>query len=251
MNRFLILFCLSLFLFSCKTQNVLQTSKPKKTKGVVDSVFLYDSTYQYTVRRDDKLNISIWGQDDLSVGSIYGVYNSNEVYGKWLMVDANGNIEIPQVGTVKVIGKTIPQIKDTLKQIHSLRLVNPIVDVKVLNREITVLGEVRNSGVHLVDKENNTLFDLIAKSGGFEFYANIKYIKVLRQEGENVRVANIDLTKYSDYLLQNIQLHPGDIVLVPSKKMKEFDKRVSTVILPLTSTISAASILYSTFFKLY
>ena len=250
MNKLLVFILGLFFVFtSCKTQNVLQSSKQRKDRNVIDSAFLYNPDYQYSIRKDDKLNISVWGQDDLSVGSIYGVYNSNEVYGKWLMVDANGNNEIPQIGTLNVLGKTIPEIKDTLKIIHSLRIVNPIVDVKVLNKEITVLGEVRNSGALLVDKENNTLLEIIAKSGGFDFYANLKYIKVLRQEGENVRIANIDLTKYGDYLLQNIQLHPGDLVLVPSKKMKEFDKRVSTIILPFSSSISAASILYSTFFK--
>lgn len=250
MSRFLVIFISIILFASCKTQNILQTPKPQKGVATIDSAFIFDSNYQYHIRKDDKINISIWGQDDLSVGSIYGVYNSNEVYGKWLMVDANGNIEIPQIGTLNVLGKTITQLKDTLKKIHSIKIVNPIVDVKVLNKEITVLGEVKNSGVQVIDKENNTLLEIIAKSGGFEFYANLKYIKILRQEGENVRVANIDLTQYGDYLLQNVQLHPGDIVLVPSKKMKEFDKRVSSVILPVTSTVSAVSLLYGTFFKL-
>jgi polysaccharide export outer membrane protein len=68
----------------------------------------------------------------------------------------------------------------------------------------------------------------------------------LRQEGENVRVTNIDLTNPDDILNKNIQLHPGDVVIVPSKKNKEFDKRVS-IIIPFTSTITAAAILIGLF----
>ena len=77
-------------------------------------------------------------------------------------------------------------------------------------------------------------------------YENLKKVKVLRQEGPDVRVTTVDLTKGGDYLNKNILLHPGDLVIVPSKKYKEFDKRIS-VIIPFTTTISAAAILFSLF----
>jgi polysaccharide export outer membrane protein len=121
-----------------------------------------------------------------------------------------------------------------------------VVDVKVLNKEITILGEVRNPNTIQVDKDHNNLLELISKTGGFDFYANLKCIKILRQEGKDVRVTNINLTNVTDLLNQNILLHPGDIVIVPSKKYKEFDKRVSTII-PFTTTVSAAAILMKLF----
>jgi polysaccharide export outer membrane protein len=52
----------------------------------------------------------------------------------------------------------------------------------------------------------------------------------------------VDLTDASDYLKRNIQIFPGDLVVVPSKKYKEFDKRISTII-PLASTTTAVAIL--------
>ena len=235
---------LSLVLFaSCKTQNLL-TEKPGPV--ALDSAFRYDPTYQYIIRKDDKIEISVWGQDELSVGSVFGIYNSNEVYGKWLLVDASGNIEVPKIGTLNVLNKTIPQLKDTLKSIFSKWIVNAIVDVKVLNKEISLLGELKNPGCIKVDKDQNNLIEMISKAGGTEFYANLKKIKVLRQEGGNVRVATVDLTRCSDYSNRNIMLHPGDIVIVPSKSYKEFDKRIS-IIIPFTTTITAASIIMGLF----
>ncbi|MGV7105230.1 polysaccharide biosynthesis/export family protein [Flavobacterium sp. U410] len=228
---------IALLFSACKTQNLLVSEDKPEDK----SAFSYDSAYQYKIRKDDKISISVWGEDDLSVGSVYGIYNSNEVYGKWLMVDINGNIEVPKIGTTNVLGKTVPELKDILTEKLKKWLVNPIVDIKVLNKEITILGEVRNPNTVQVDKDNVTLLEIVSKTGGFEFYANLKSIKVLRQEGENVRVTNIDLTVADDILNTNIQLHPGDIVIVPSKKNKEFDKRIATII-PLTTTISAAAI---------
>jgi polysaccharide export outer membrane protein len=223
MKKILKIFLLILLFASCKTQNLF-----------VNEV------------EPSKISLSVWGEDNLSVGSVYGIYNSNEVYGKWLLVDTNGCIEIPKIGTTIVMNKTIPELKEEIKTILKKWLVNPIVDVKVLNKEITILGEVRNPNTIQVDKDHVKLLEMISKTGGFDFYANLKSIKILRQEGENVAIANIDLTNPNDILNTNIELHPGDIVIVPSKKNKEFDKRIATII-PLTTTISAAAIIMGLF----
>lgn len=227
-----------MLLVSCKTYNVLE--EEQATRNMQD--FSYDPNYEYRIRKDDKITLSVWGEDDLSVGSVYGIYNSNEVYGKWLLVDINGNIEIPKLGTTPVVGKSVSELKEEIKTKLKKWLVNPIVDVKVLNKEIAVMGEVRNPAVIQVDKDQNTLLELVSKAGGFEMYANLKSIKILRQEGENVRVTNIDLTKMKDVPNQNILLHPGDYIIVPSKKSKDFDKRISTII-PFATVTSAAAIL--------
>ena len=233
---------LTLLFTACKTENLLVSKKPIENS----TAFLYDSTYQYKIRKDDKISISVWGEDNLSVGSVYGIYDSNEVYGKWLMVDANGKIEIPKLGSTVVLNKTVPELREELKTALKKWLVNPIVDVKVLNKEITILGEVRNPNTINIDKDHVTLFEMISKSGGFDFYANLKSIKILRQVGTTVKITNLDLTNDNDIVNTNIQLHPGDVVIVPSKKNKEFDKRIATII-PLTTTITTAAILIGLF----
>lgn len=240
------LLAIAAMLSSCKTTNLLVEKGAKNTAAVLDTVFWGTGDYQYHIRKDDKITISVWGQDDISVGSTYGIYNSNEVYGKWLMVDARGNVEIPKIGSFQVENMTIIQLKDTLKTIYKQWIKTPVVDIKILNREITVLGEVRDPQVINVDKERNTLIEMIARCKGLEFYANPKYVKVFRQVGPNVHVANINLTKSSHILKRNIDLYPGDVVVVPSKKYKEFDKRVSTII-PFTTALTSAAIFMGAF----
>lgn len=230
------------------THNLMGERNQVMNKKILelDSVFTYNPNYQYRIRRDDKINISVWGQDELSVGSTYGIYNSNEVYGKYLMVDASGNIEVPKVGTLNVRDLTLIQLKDSLKTLFGEWILNPVVDIKILNKDITVLGEVRNPGVYDVDKDHNSLFEMIARSGGIEDYAHLKYVKVFRQEGPHVRVATINLKEYGGYFAQNIQLLPSDIVVIPSKKYKEFDRRIS-IIIPFTSALTSAAIFRSAF----
>lgn len=246
MKYFFFLITVGVALSSCKTNNLFVDRKASHAVAALDSVFWNNSDYQYHIRKDDKITISVWGQDDISVGSTYGIYNSNEVYGKWLMVDANGNIEIPKIGTFHVETMTIIQLKDTLKTIYSDWVKVPVVDVKILNREITVMGEVRDPQVITIDKERNTLLEMIAKCKGFEFYANPAYVKVFRQVGAHVHVAHLDLTKSSDIRYRNIDLYPGDVVVVPSKKYKEFDKRISTII-PFTTALTSAAIFMGAF----
>lgn len=221
-------------------------SSQKADTAQLDSSFFYNPEYQYKIRKDDKISISVWGQDELSVGSSYGIYNSNEVYGKWLMVDDSGTIEIPKLGTFCVEDLTVQQLKYVLKMEFGKWILNPVVDVKILNKEITVMGEVRSPKVIQVDKDQNSLFEIIAKCEGFDTYANLKYVKILRQNGDDVIVANVDITESGGYLYKNIQLYPGDVVVVPSRTYKEFDRRVS-IIIPFTTAITAAAILITAF----
>lgn len=237
-------------LVSCRTQNLFTQSKTEEQYQHLkaDSAFLYEDNYQYRIRKDDKISISFWGHDDLSVGSVYGIYNSNEVYGKWLMVDARGQITLPRVGNFKVLGMSVIETEDSLREVYSKWILDPVIEVKVLNKEITILGELRNPGKYVVEKDNNSLTDLIALAGGYEFYANLRSIKIIRQEGAGVKMVNVDLTAGSLYLQRNIQLHPGDLVVIPSKKVKDFDKRISTII-PLASSATAAAVLMGPLLK--
>jgi polysaccharide biosynthesis/export protein len=237
-----------LLLQSCAATNIMTAPKGKTDTSVaaLDSIFYQNTNYQYHIQIDDKVSISVWQQDELSIGSVYGIYNSNEVYGKWLLVDANGNIEIPRLGTMNVEHMTVIALKDTLAILFGEWLVNPIVDVKILNKEISVLGEVRNPQVITLDTEQTRLLDVVAKANGFDFYADIERVKVFRQVGNNVHVANINLTKTDSYQMRNIALYPGDVVIVPSKTSKRVDRQLTNII-PFTSVATAVAILFNAF----
>jgi polysaccharide export outer membrane protein len=232
-------------LVACKTQNLFQTGgKPAPP----DSCFLpITSDYQYKIRQDDKISISVWDHDDLSVGSLYGIYNSNEIYGKWLLVDARGEISIPKVGPFKVRGLTVIQAEDTLRQVFAEWIKRPVVDVKVLNKEITVIGELKSPGKQVLEKDNNSLIEVIGKAGDFDFYADKRKVKIIRLWQGQVRNIDVDLTNMDRYMSSNIRIIPGDVVYVPSKKGKDFDKRISTI-LPIISVATGFALIYKAFF---
>jgi polysaccharide export outer membrane protein len=239
------LFCLAM-LQSCVTQNMMQ--KPQINNAMPDGFFTNTASKQYVIRVDDKVNISIWGHDELSVGSVYGIYNSNEVYGKWVMVDANGEVQIPKVGNLKIAGMSMLQAEDSIKRIVSKWIVNPIVFVRVLNKEVVVMGEVKAPGRLTFDKSTYSLAETIAMAGDFDFYANKKKIIVVRKVDGFEKQMKLDLTRSDQFSLNNIPILPGDLVYIPSKRNKDFDRRVSTIA-PFTSVATTLVILYTAFLK--
>jgi polysaccharide biosynthesis/export protein len=240
-------FLLSFFLLSCKTQNLLEQPKEEAQfqHKKVDSAFLYDEHYEYQICKDDKVSMSIWDHDNMSIGSLFGIYNSNEVYGKWVMVDAQGNITVPKVGKFHIKDLTVIQAKDSLTKIFSKWIINPVIELKVLNKEITILGELKTPGKYVVERDMNSLLDIIARAGDFEMYANKKSIKIIRQKGNEVRMINVDLTASNNYFNRNLQVHPGDLIVVPSKKSKDFERRISAII-PIATSVTAATLLVTT-----
>ena len=245
LSRFSFLIAVVLILAtSCKTQNLFQASKPITNDP---SFFAIDSNYQYRIRKDDKISVSVWENDDLSVGSVYGEYNSNEVYGKWLMVDANGDIMVPKLGNKKVEGLTIIEAEAMLKKDFAKLLVNPIIKLKVLNRQITVMGELKSPGQFLLEKEDNTLLEVLGKAGDFDFYADKKNVRVIRKIGNEMKTISIDLTTYDNLPAKNLQIHPGDIVYVPAKNGKQWDKRSGSTIIPATAIVTTVAVLLNLF----
>lgn len=240
-------FSVLFFLSGCSVQNLFEKKQTANQLISGDTAcFKYDPLYEYRIDKDDKITISVWNHDDLSVGSLYGIYNSNEVYGKWLMVDAEGMIPVPRIGRVKIGGLTQREAKDTLVKKYSLLVINPVIEVKILNKEVTILGEVKTPGNYLLEKEHNTLIELIGRSGGFEFYADRKQIQILRVVDGSQKQVTVNLTGRDQRFETNIQLHPRDIIVVPSRKGKMWDKKSGSVI-PVASVISALALVFNFF----
>ena len=240
----ILLFVSFVFFTSCRTSNLFEKDN---TYGSLEEL---KSRKQkpYQIRSDDKVSVSIWNHDDLSVGSIFGIYNSNEVYGKWVLVDQSGNIQLPKIGEVQVGGKTIQQLQEELKTTYAKFIIDPIIVVKVLNREVTVLGEVKDAGTFLLEKENNTLVELLGRAGGLNFYADERKVKLIRKEGILEKQYLIDLSKLEGYELHQIRLFADDVIYVPTKKGKSLDKKAPTLI-PFTSVLTSLGIVYSLFLK--
>jgi polysaccharide export outer membrane protein len=189
---------------------------------------------------DDKIMVSVWDHDDLSVGNLQNVVSLQEEYGKWVMLDAKGEVKLPQIGTVKLQGLTVREATAFLEKTYSQFIQKPNVNIRVLNNQVTVLGEVRGQGNYIFSSDNIRLVDLIGKAQGFTDYAKTKRIQVIRGEKQ----LKVDLTNAYNVSNQEVMIYPGDVVYVPPAGNKNFD-RFSMKLIPIASLITAVAIIYS------
>lgn len=234
-----ILIVITLLFCSCSFQNIFDT----KEQNNITELLTVDSTFEHRITVDDKLSVSVWNHDNMSIGSLFGIYNSNEVYGKWVLVDAAGYIMVPKLGRVRLGGLTCLEAADTLAALYSSILVKPNLVVKVLNRDVTILGEVRSPGKYILEKESNTLTDIIGNAEGFEFYADKKKIQLIR----NNKSYLIDFTKLMDNNYR-ILVQAGDVINVPTRRGKSIDKKAPTLI-PFASALTALAVIVSIILK--
>ena len=80
-------------------------------------------------------------------------------------VDIYGDIEIPYVGKVRVSGKTLSEIKTDLDYVFKNYVTDAAITVRLVENNLTIIGEVNAPGRYPIIKENLTIFDAIAMAG--------------------------------------------------------------------------------------
>ena len=237
-----IIYVLLFFFVSCKPQLLFESEAyhelPDKDQFEVK---------EHIIAPDDKLSLSVWNHNDLSIGSIYNIYNSNEVYGKWVLVNPKGYASLPKMGPMKLGGLTIQQATDSITTRLSEFIVDPVVVLKVLNRELTVMGEVKNQGSYNLEKEVNYLTDIIAKAGGYSDYADMERVTILRRNDSTLVEYRIDLTDLHQVNSRNLSVYANDVIYIPPRNRKVFDKQTQSLV--AISSIVASLVLAVSIFR--
>lgn len=229
-------------LLSSCTQNLFMSKKPLAAPAALT----VGPDYQYKLRKDDKITFSVFDHEELSIGSIYGHYPVSENEGKWELVDALGNLNVPRVGPYHVEGLTLLEAQTQLERLLAKWIVNPQITIKVLNLQATVLGEVNAPGNQHLEKEHTTLVEVLGKANDFGVYADKRHVKVLRQNAQGTQATEINLLKMTEFEQYNLVILPGDVVYVPSKNGKQFDRK-SPTILGIGSIVSTFFIVFRFF----
>jgi len=167
-------------------------------------------TPDYLIGPEDLLEITIWRNADLS---------------KLVSVRPDGRISLPLIGDVTAVGKTAVQLADDIAARLKEYKENPQVSIvvkEVNSYAIYVLGEVAKPGKYPL-KSKTTLLQAITIASGFTPVAARNKIVVFRfgkdGEGQIKIKASYDDIVLRDGSNQNIELKPGDQIVVPSETM--------------------------------
>ncbi len=231
-------------LSSCSTTAHLFENTTSSDKGTS----FFDSTTDPKLKAGDKLTISIWGHDDLSIGSVNTVFNSNESTGKWVVIDKEGEVNLPKLGRIKLADYSVKEVNYLLEQAYEKHIQNPIINVKVLNHYVTVLGEVNNPGKYTLENSAMELVELLAEAGGMTKYAKNTAVDIIRTKDTLSQKLTVDLTDFSKFKESNIALFPDDVVYIPPTKEKNRDEGLSKAV-PVVSILTGVAVLVSVFIK--
>lgn len=130
------------------------------------------------------------------------------------LVDDDGFIDLPVIGRTQVSGLNRKELKAALRQQYEQYLTNPIVNIKILNFRVTILGDVKQPGVKIIPNERISLVEAIALAGDLNPTAVRNNVLVIR-EREGVRSEfRVDLTSKSALTSPVYYLEQNDLVYV-------------------------------------
>ncbi|MGM9705576.1 MAG: polysaccharide biosynthesis/export family protein [Prevotella sp.] len=248
-SPFIIVLILAALFDSCSSSKNVTYFQNVDNVDLTASRGLYDAK----IMPKDMLSITVNTIDpnvsklfNLYTGSASGATNS---MGQGYLVDNNGNINFPIVGSIHVAGLTKGQCEDLIRDKimpNMSATENPVVTVRMASFRVTVLGEVASPSVIPVTSEKMSVLEALAQAGDLTIYGKRDNVLLIRedQSGQKVmhrlNLKDAELINSPYYYLQQ-----NDVLYVEPNKAKASTSSVSTITTFWVSTVSALASLTS------
>jgi len=215
-----------------------------------------NSQINYTeseIQPNDVLSINVVALNT-ETSEPYNLQSNNQGGGGGQMLQLQGYlvtpdymINLPILGEVSVKGKTTRQLSTYITNLleDGGHLINPTVNVRLLNAKITILGEVGSPGTIEFMEQNLTLLQALGYAGGLTINGVREDIVIIRDDAGVKKVSHIDITS-SDWMDGPFYfVKPNDTIIVnpngPEVKragyIPSLTGLISLVTLTLTLTI--------------
>jgi len=158
----------------------------------------------YVIGPEDMLSVAVWKEPDFS---------------STIPVRPDGKISLPLLNDVQAAGRTPEELSAAIRD-AARKFVedpNPTVIVKeIKSRRVFITGRIEKPGPYPLNGKT-TILQLIAMAGGLREFVDGKNISLMRNEQgkQSVFAFNYQDVVKKQYLHQNIELKPGDVVVVP------------------------------------
>lgn len=134
------------------------------------------------------------------------------------MVDKNGYVEVPIIGKLLVEGKTTMEIKELVREKALKFYKDPLINIRLVNFYITVLGEVRNPGRFIVSTEKINVIDAIGLAGDLTLGGKRGNVIVIREENGESVFTRVNLNSTDIFQSKYFYLQSGDKIYVEPLK---------------------------------
>lgn len=158
-------------------------------------------------------------------------------------VNDSGYIYFPYVGNVYLWGKTIDEARRIMENQIKKFLKEPVVNVKLLNNTISIIGEVNNQGTYAINKAKINIYEAVTLAGGFTDFAKRSKVKLIRGSKRGSKVQIIDMSDQRIVDTELYYVYPNDLIYVEPMKAKTWGIG-PTFSLALLSSITSLITLY-------
>jgi polysaccharide export outer membrane protein len=216
---------------SCIPQKKILYMQPTHEDSTNRNEFETAQYMDYQLGIGDNLYIKVRSLDENSNNFFNNIGNNNSgggqvndagIYLNSYTVDPNGNIVFPFIGPVKVVGKTLDETKEILEDIMNEYLKETTIIVKLVNFNITFVGEVKRPGQLIIYQDKINIFQAISMAGDITDYGNRNEVKLLRTNEKGTELHILDLTKEDIVESPYYFLKPNDVVIINPLKGKQF-----------------------------
>lgn len=180
-----------------------------------------DVLYVNITTMNPDLNAILNPQQGTNPGYTAQLYNNpTTAYLNGYQIDSAGYINLPVLGKVKVGGIPLPKVQSFVQKRADKFIKNAVVNVKMLNFKVTVMGEVNRQGVYYNPDNSLTILQAIAMAGGNTNAAAIRKVMVVRPTTHGNKTYMLNLQSKGAYLSPGFYLQPNDYVIVHPNKNK-------------------------------
>ncbi|WP_282123426.1 polysaccharide biosynthesis/export family protein [Algibacter mikhailovii] len=165
------------------------------------------------------------------------------------LIDTDGNIDYPVLGKIKLLGLSVEEAKALLKDKLSDYLKDPVINIRITNFNISVLGEVNKPGNYPVSGGRLTLLQAISLAGDLKIKARRDNVLVIRDFNGTKTYTRVDLRNKELFNSPVYYLTQNDVVYVepnPSAITASYMDSRTTIIVSLVSLIVTSAVILAT-----
>ena len=224
----LLLLCITLLVQGC--------SSPKKVLYLQDVETFkqqeIDYSYEPVIHKDDLLEIIVNSKDSelvlpFNMPMVMYQGGAHEILG--FLVDSDGNIDFPILGTVPVSGLTRSQLIDIIKErlVNDALIKDPIVTVQFQNFKVSVIGEVARPGTFNIVSDRITLMEAISMAGDLTIQGKRDRVAVIREKDGKRTIMYHDLRSADVFKSPFFYLKQNDVIYVEPNKARIGQSRIN------------------------
>ncbi len=247
----IVLACLAAMATGCVTQKQMTYFRGLDSAAADSINQTFKQQIDPVVKAGDALAITVSALDKEAVAPynlptvVYTAPGSSQLNTtpslQYYTVDADGNIEMPILGKLQVLGLKTTEVADLVEDRLGAQVVDPMVKVQLINAKVTVIGEVNRPGQYTMPNGRMTLLDALGAAGDLSAYGKRDNVLLTRETNGKLEFYRLNLNSEDLFTSPYYYLQQNDVIYVSPNKVRAINSTNVSLWLSMVSTVASAA----------